>query len=78
MGRQVFTVDDTTKLPPTAVVDALRTAIGGGSGGSGSTLVYANGAYPARPSSVPAGGVTYVGPVQPTTWLAGDEWRDIS
>ena len=45
---------------------------------SASALVYANGAYPARPSGAAAGAVTYVGPVQPTTWLAGDEWRDIS
>lgn len=37
-------------------------------------LVYASGAYPARPTGVPAGMCRYVGPSQPTTWLAGDEW----
>ena len=36
-------------------------------------LIYASGAYPVRPS-VPAGHVRYVGPVQPTDWLSGDEW----
>jgi hypothetical protein len=45
---------------------------------TGSTIVYSNGAYPNRPSGAPAGAITYVGPVQPTTWLAGDAWRDIS
>jgi hypothetical protein len=43
-----------------------------------SVLIYSGGAYPARPSGVPGGNVKYVGPVQPTTWLTGDEWVDNS
>lgn len=39
-------------------------------------LVYASGAYPARP--VGATSVKYIGPVQPTTWLPNDEWVDNS
>ncbi|CAD5999150.1 hypothetical protein [Agreia sp. COWG] len=45
-------------------------------GGSG-TIIYTSGAYPARPG-LPAGAVTYIGPVQPTTWLANDSWVDNS
>lgn len=37
-------------------------------------LVYASGAYPARPASAAAGTVRYIGPTQPPTWLVGDEW----
>lgn len=40
------------------------------------TLIYSGGAYPARPSG--AVGVTYIGPVQPTTWLPNDDWMDNS
>jgi len=36
--------------------------------------------YPARPSAAtyPPGCVEYVGPVQPTDWLPGDQWTDNS
>lgn len=37
-------------------------------------LVYASGAYPARPVGLPGGAVRYIGPVQPTDWLTNDEW----
>jgi hypothetical protein len=37
-------------------------------------LIYASGAYPTRPAGVGAGLVTYIGPVQPTGWLTGDDW----
>jgi len=76
MTRSFPSVDDSTLLFDDGVMAAIRTALGG-SGGGGDTLVYANGAYPTRPS-LPAGAVTYVGPVQPTTWLPGYAWRDIS
>jgi hypothetical protein len=49
-----------------AVVDALDAA-------TLRVIVYSGSAYPARPS-VAAGLVRYIGPVQPTTWLANDEW----
>ena len=39
-------------------------------------LVYASGAYPARPTG--AASAKYIGPVQPTNWLANDEWVDNS
>ncbi|GAA3399426.1 hyaluronate lyase N-terminal domain-containing protein [Pseudarthrobacter polychromogenes] len=42
----------------------------------GTVLVYSGGAYPARPAGAVA--VTYIGPVQPTTWLANDIWKDNS
>jgi hypothetical protein len=42
--------------------------------GASTRLVYAAGAYPARPSGVAAGLATYIGPVQPTSWLSGDDW----
>lgn len=35
-------------------------------------IVYASGAYPARPST--SSPVKYIGPVVPTTWLPNDEW----
>lgn len=38
------------------------------------TLVHNGTSYPARPTGVPAGHVTYIGPTQPTTWLANDQW----
>lgn len=34
-------------------------------------LTYSSGAYPSRPAD---GYAEYVGPTQPTTWLAGDTW----
>ncbi len=37
-------------------------------------VVYANGAYPARPAGSAAGAVRYIGPTLPPTWLVGDEW----
>jgi hypothetical protein len=37
-------------------------------------LVYADGAYPARPAGAAGGLVKYIGPVQPTTWFPNDEW----
>ena len=37
-------------------------------------LVHNGSAYPARPPGAAAGAARYVGPTQPTTWLAGDEW----
>ena len=37
-------------------------------------LMYTSGAYPTRPAGVPAGLCKYVGPSQPSDWLAGDEW----
>lgn len=37
-------------------------------------LVYTGAFYPARPTNVPAGLVEYVGPTEPTDWLAGDTW----
>lgn len=37
-------------------------------------LVYASGAYPARPSGAVGGSVRYIGPTLPSTWLVGDEW----
>jgi hypothetical protein len=37
-------------------------------------LVYAGGAYPARPAGAVGGSVRYIGPTQPATWLVGDEW----
>lgn len=40
-------------------------------------VIYAGGAYPARPS-VTAGRVRFIGPVQPTTWLDNDEWVQTS
>lgn len=42
----------------------------------GTVLVYSGGTYPARPTGAAA--VTYIGPVQPTTWLANDTWVDNS
>jgi hypothetical protein len=49
-----------------------------GNAGGGATymavLVYSNGTYPPRPSAAPSGFVRYIGPVQPTSWLANDEW----
>jgi len=43
-----------------------------------SVLIYASGAYPARPAGVPGGLVKYIGPVQPSDWLANDAWVDNS
>ena len=37
-------------------------------------LVYSNGAYPARPAGTAAGCARYIGPIQPQSWLIGDEW----
>jgi hypothetical protein len=34
--------------------------------------------YPARPAGVPAGRVTYKGPVAPTDAIAPDTWEDTS
>jgi hypothetical protein len=61
------------------------------SGGSGSSaaltaltatavrrLIHNGSAYPARPSDLPAGCAEYVGPTQPTTWLDGDTWIEIT
>ena len=45
-------------------------------GETSGTLIYANGAYPPRPADAVA--VTYIGPVQPTTWLPNDTWKDNS
>jgi hypothetical protein len=45
-----------------------------GSVGNVIRLIYASGAYPIRPTGVAAGLVTYIGPVQPTGWLTGDDW----
>ncbi len=36
------------------------------------------GAYPPRPSGVPAGYVTYKGPVAPSDALSPDTWEDTS
>lgn len=41
-------------------------------------VIYASGNYPARPTGVAAGMVDWLGPVQPTEWLAGDTWTDSS
>lgn len=43
-------------------------------------LIYNTGSssYPARPSGVPAGRVTYKGPVAPTDAVAPDTWEDTS
>lgn len=80
MARLVLSVDSVTKLPPTNVLAALDARGGGGGGGTGDfvVLIYSSGAYPARPSGLPAGHARYLGPVQPTTWLVGDEWVDNS
>lgn len=42
----------------------------------GTVLVYSGGTYPVRPAGAVA--VTYIGPVQPTGWLANDTWKDNS
>jgi hypothetical protein len=39
-------------------------------------VVHNGTSYPARPAGVAAGYVDYVGPTQPTTWLAGDTWTN--
>lgn len=44
--------------------------------GRATILVYSAGAYPARPSG--AVSALYIGPVQPTTWVANDRWMDNS
>jgi hypothetical protein len=62
--------------PGSAVAGALSATYAlKGEVGSGA-LVYSGGAYPARPAGAVA--VTYIGPVQPTTWLANDSWVDNS
>lgn len=73
MVTRLVGADNVTGKLPDVVLTYLRSNLGV----SGS-LVYANGAYPERPTTLPAGGASYVGPVEPTTWLPGDEWRDIS
>ncbi|MFF1382758.1 hypothetical protein ACFVWT_04250 [Arthrobacter sp. NPDC058288] len=45
-------------------------------GETSGTLIYSAGAYPARPAGAVA--VTYIGPVQPTTWIVNDTWKDNS
>lgn len=41
-------------------------------------LVYTAGAYPARPTGLPAGLAIYKGPVAPSDWVEPDEWLDTS
>jgi hypothetical protein len=41
-----------------------------------SAVIYAAGTYPARPATTAP--VTYIGPVQPTTWITNDSWVDNS
>ena len=43
-------------------------------GPSGVKLIYVNSAYPARPSGLAGGLVTYVGPTQPTDGVTFDQW----
>lgn len=54
--------------PPNRAADPITVATGL------TVLVYASGAYPSRPAGAPGGAVRYIGPTQPTTWLANDEW----
>lgn len=42
----------------------------------GPILVYSAGAYPARPTG--AVSALYIGPVQPSDWVANDRWMDNS
>ena len=41
-------------------------------------LIHDGTAYPARPPGLPGGSVRYLGPVQPTTMLANDEWINLT
>lgn len=53
--------------------DGTETAVngGGGAGGGRQVLVYSSGSYPTRP----VGGLCeYVGPTEPTDWVANDTW----
>ena len=59
-----------------ARLNYMEEGIAAASGGGSGALIYAGGAYPERPSGAVA--VTYIGPVQPTTWLANDSWVDNS
>ena len=62
--------------PSTLTLTAPGTLASGATTYQYQVVRYANGAYPARPAITvsPAGWVLYVGPVQPTDSLSGDEW----
>ena len=57
-----------------AVVAPLVPAVAASAAPTLLVIVYASGAYPSRPAAAVAGSVRYIGPTQPATWLAGDEW----
>jgi hypothetical protein len=54
------------------VVEGLRKSV--------VVILYSGGSYPARPATsiLPAGCALYKGPVEPSDWLANDEWVDNS
>jgi hypothetical protein len=62
----------------TDVVDTGRLSDSALSGTYETVLVWASGAYPARPAGIAGGLVKYVGPAAPTGSLPGDEWVDNS
>ncbi|MDF2830256.1 MAG: hypothetical protein K0R01_3539, partial [Mycobacterium sp.] len=73
-GYRPVGIDDEGNLPPRArqaIAESAEvvTAI---AGSAGVVLIYASGAYPARPEG--AVRAVYIGPVQPATWLPNDEW----
>lgn len=60
-------------VPSVAAAVAADSAL---TGAYESVLIYASGAYPARPSS--AVSVHWIGPVMPTGWVTNDSWTDNS
>jgi hypothetical protein len=73
LGGAVDRVARRAPFEPAGLSDATQAQL---SATFATVLVYSGGAYPSRPAG--AASVTYIGPVQPTGWLANDFWTDNS